>query len=148
MLQDSGNVIMLLYALASAAFPCWFTIKVVEGKSIPAGINPAQPVYQRKRSHSHTHTHHFRVSNQPTVHVSGLWEETQRGFFSHLLWLSFLWKPCKHIKQQDPFGRWYLISRLKVKSFPPPHSPISSSPSSISMSALGTSGGGWQTLNW
>lgn len=118
MLHDSGNVIMLLYALASAAFPCWFIIKVVEGKSIPAGINPAQPVYQRKRSHSHTHTHHFRVSNQPTVHVSGLWKETQRGFFSHLLWLSFLWKPCKHIKQQDPFGRWYLISRLKVKSFP------------------------------
>lgn len=135
------------YVLLSVVCPCWLIIKVIAGKSVSAGINPAQPVYQRKHSHSHTHTQQLRVSNQPNVHVLGLWEETQRGF-SHICYDVVLFKELQTYSTAGSIWEMLFDFTFESEKLPLPHSPISSSPSSISMSALGTSGGGWQTLNW
>lgn len=55
LMHDGGNVIMQCYALPSVVFSCWFIIKVIEGKSIPAGIHPTQLVYHRTQSLTHPH---------------------------------------------------------------------------------------------
>lgn len=102
-----------------------FPIKVVEGnKPCTAGLSQDTHIYNR--------------SNAPITLVNTYWD----CGWNHR---EAAWTVVESIS--NLFNSWIHLGD-GTETFPPPHSPISSSPSSISVSALGTSGGGWQTLNW
>lgn len=105
-----------------------FLIKVVEGnKPCTAGLSQDTHIYNRSKA--------------PITLVNTYWD----CGWNHR---EACWTVVESISTAGSNWETVLDFRFESEMFPPPHSPISSSPSSISMSALGTSGGGWQTLNW